>query len=79
MQKVKVFQSKNLQAIVCQILKFGHFEDIKKHASVIENRLDDSYCTLQSVLEDNEAMLKECVRYGVDYVLIDKDYKDIGL
>lgn len=70
---------KHIRLVMSREYVLTHFEDIKKYASVIENRLDDSYCTLQSVLEDNEAMLKECVRYGVDYVLIDKDYKDIGL
>ena len=52
----------------------SHFEDIKKHASVIENRLDDSYCTMQSVLADNEYELAMCRKYGVDYILIDSDY-----
>lgn len=32
----------------------NHFDSIKVYANVIERRLDDSYCTLQSVLEDNK-------------------------
>ena len=30
----------------------GHFDDIKRYASVIENRLDDTDCTLENVLAD---------------------------
>lgn len=29
----------------------NHFDDIKKHANVIENRLNDERCTIESVLE----------------------------
>ena len=36
----------------------NHFWDIKKYASVIENRLDDTYCTMESVLKDNAYMLE---------------------
>lgn len=52
-----------------------HFADIKKYASVIEERLDDSDCTMESVLEDNVKMLAQCKKYGVEYVLIDEDYR----
>ncbi len=52
-----------------------HFEDIKKYASVIEERLDDSDCTMESVLEDNAKMLAQCKQYGVEYMLIDEDYR----
>lgn len=53
----------------------SHFDDIKKYASVIENRLDDSYCTMESVLADNKKELEMCRTYGADYVFIDSDYK----
>ena len=36
----------------------NHFNDIKKYASVIENRLDDEYLTLENVLEDNKLVLE---------------------
>jgi 2-phosphoglycerate kinase len=56
-----------------------HFDDIKKYASVIENRLDDEWCTLESTIEDNAKMLQLAQRYGVNYVLIDSEYKiDLG-
>lgn len=51
-----------------------HFDDIKNFSSVIEQRLDDSDCTLESVLEDNKAILQKCRQYGVNYILIDKKY-----
>lgn len=52
-----------------------YFDDIKRYASVIEHRLDDSDCTLQSVLEDNARMLQQAIEHGVNYVLIDGKYE----
>ena len=52
----------------------SHFDDIRVYASVIENRLDDSYCTVESVLADNRRELALCREYGAEYILIDKDY-----
>lgn len=53
----------------------NHFADIKKYASVIENRLDDEDCTLESVLEDNTKVLELARKYDVNYVLIDDKYE----
>ena len=53
----------------------SHFSDIRRYASVIEDRLDDEWCTLESVLEDNAAMLKNAEEYGKDYILIDSKYE----
>ena len=36
----------------------NHFTEIKKYADVIESRLDDEGCTLESVSEENEKFLK---------------------
>lgn len=52
-----------------------HFDDIKAFASVIEKRLDDSSCTMGSVLADNERNLAMCQKYGCDYILIDDSYE----
>lgn len=52
-----------------------HFSEIKKYASVIENRLDDSDCTLESVLKDNSQMLNQAKEHNVNYILIDKSYE----
>ncbi len=51
----------------------NNFEDIKRYANVIENRLDDC-CTLESVLKDNAEILKSIKKHKVNYVLIDEDY-----
>lgn len=55
-----------------------HFADIKKYACVIEDRLDDEWCTLESVLEDNAKMLKLAQEHQVNYILIDGKYEDIN-
>lgn len=52
------------------------FEDIRKYASVIEDRGRDEECTLEVTLRDNAKVLSECKRHGVKYVLIDKQYPD---
>lgn len=52
----------------------NHFTDIKKYACVIEERLDDSDCTMETVLRDNAEVLAECKTYGVPYVLIEEEY-----
>lgn len=58
----------------------NHFFDIKKYANVIEKRLDDSYCTIESVLQDNNRYLKMCQKYNYNYILIDDNYQiDINL
>ena len=57
-----------------------HFSDIKDYANVIESRLDDSYCTMESVLQDNLDILKNCKKHNVNYLLIDNEYEiDIEL
>ena len=56
----------------------NHFDDIKKYANVIENRLDDSDCTMENVIKDNNIVLTLAKKYGVDYTLIEDDY-DINI
>ena len=53
----------------------SHFDDIKKYANVVENRLDDEGCTLESVLADNAMVLKLAKKNNVNYVLIDDKYE----
>lgn len=58
----------------------NHFNDIKKYASVVENRMDDEYCTIDTVLRDNAKILEQCQKYKTDYILIDEEYRvDIEL
>lgn len=57
-----------------------HFADIKKYANVVEERLDDEWCTLESVLEDNAEVFELAIKNQVNYVLIDDKYEvDIEL
>ena len=53
----------------------NHFGDIKKYASVIENRLDDEYCTTEFILEENSKVLAQAKKNDVNYILIDDEYK----
>ena len=53
----------------------NHFADIKKYANAIENRLDDEWCTMESVLADNAEMLVLAQRYNLNYILIDNRYE----
>ena len=52
----------------------NHFSDIKKYASVIENRLDDD-CTMDGLLQDNARVLSLYKKHNASYVLIDDEYK----
>lgn len=52
-----------------------HFSDIKEHADKIEKRIDDTWCTKESVLEDNEYYFRMCKEQGYHYILIDREYK----
>ena len=52
----------------------NHFADIKGYANIIENRLDDSGCTMESVLADNQEMLSLAQKYHVNYILIEDEY-----
>ena len=51
-----------------------HFDDIKKYAGIIENRSDDTYCTIENVLKDNERYLKFAQKYNADSIIIDGKY-----
>lgn len=53
----------------------NHFADIKRYASVIENRLDDEDCTIENILADNARMLELAKKYAVNYVLINNEYE----
>ena len=58
----------------------NRFADIKKYASIIENRMDDEWCTLESVLKENAKVLELARKHNVNYFLIDGEYEmDIDL
>ena len=51
-----------------------HYQDIKRYANTIETRLDDSDCTMETLMRDNAETLKMCRLHGANYCLIDGDY-----
>ena len=77
----KDFDSEYLESIkyYCLIMSEeyikNHFADIKKYANVIEKRMDDEWCTMDSVLADNAEMLDLAQKYNVNYILIEDTYE----
>ena len=58
----------------------NHFADILGYANTVEQRLDDSDCTLETVLEDNRRFLEATEKYGLDRIEIHDRYRvDIDL
>jgi 2-phosphoglycerate kinase len=53
----------------------NHFTDVKRYAGVIERRIDDGDCTLESVLADNAEMLRRASEHGQRVLLIDGAYE----
>ncbi len=62
----------------CLVMSKGyiqnHYCDIKRYANIIEKRVDDSDCTIETLIRDNEKALKMCQLYNTDYFLIDNTY-----
>ncbi|MBR5948756.1 MAG: adenylate kinase [Clostridia bacterium] len=63
----------------CLVLSRGyieqHFDDIERYASVIENRLDDEWLSMEAVLADNLRMLELATLHNVNTILIDGEYE----
>ena len=58
----------------------ARFDSIKAYANVIEDRGDDSDCTMDTVLRDNRRTLEGCQKAGTEFFLIDGKYSvDIQL
>ncbi|MEG1725832.1 MAG: adenylate kinase [Anaerovoracaceae bacterium] len=53
----------------------SHFADIRGYANTIENRLDDEWCTMESVLEDNVEILNYAQENKVNCILIEDKYE----
>ncbi|MDE6714336.1 MAG: AAA family ATPase [Lachnospiraceae bacterium] len=51
-----------------------HFSDIQFYASEIEQRLDDSDCTMEWLLKENQYNLEMSKKYSLPYHFIEKDY-----
>lgn len=52
-----------------------NISEIKEHESVIESRLDDTDCTIDSIKADNRAYIEGYERSGEPVTLIDSDYE----
>lgn len=53
----------------------SHFQGVLAFASCIEKRLDDTSLTMQALMQENAENLKMCQKYGLDYILIDEEYR----
>jgi gluconate kinase len=52
----------------------AHFDEIHRHANVIEKRLDDSGLSKEELIRDNLQNLELCKKFGCEYILIDEGY-----
>lgn len=77
----KDFESKYLKHIRYYCLAMSrdyiinHYSDIKGCSNVIEKRLDDDSCTMETLLRDNVRFLELAQEHNVNYVLIDDKYE----
>ena len=53
-----------------------NYDMIKKYANVIEKRLDDSDCTIETLLTSNNEYLNKCKERELEYILIDESYEE---
>ena len=54
----------------------SRFEEIKSHASDIETRLDDSYCTTEQLKQDNHQVINGYSSNGEQITMITGNYDD---
>ncbi len=54
----------------------SRFEEIKSHASDIETRLDDSYCTAEQLKQDNHQVINGYSSNGEQITMITGNYDD---
>lgn len=77
----KDFESKYLEHIRYYCLAMSrdyiinHYSDIKGCSNVIEKRLDDDSCTMETLLRVNVRFLELAQEHNVNYVLIDDKYE----
>ena len=57
-----------------------HFADILANESIVEKRLISNDLAKENLIKENESNLQICKKYGLNYILIDTEYKvDIEL
>jgi 2-phosphoglycerate kinase len=52
-----------------------HFDEIRAHGNDIESRLDDSYCSTDTLKSDNKFFIEGFRGIGEHVVMIDSDYE----
>ncbi len=52
-----------------------HFSDILVNESIVEKRLINSDLVQENIIKENENNLQMCKNYGLNYILIDTEYK----
>lgn len=52
----------------------SHFDSIRRYATCIEERLDDSGLSMNSLIEDNVEILRQCCLNGCRYILLEDEY-----
>ncbi len=52
----------------------NHFTDIKSHANIIEDRIDDSGLDAEALIRENERNLASCKACDCEYILFDDAY-----
>ena len=50
-----------------------HFNNIVDFGNIIEKRLSNDL-SIEEIIHDNQEYLRSCLRYGLDYFLIDDEY-----
>ena len=61
--------------VMSEVYIRNHFSDIKEYANIVECRLDDEGCTLESVLKDNTRFFELAQKHKINYLLIDDKYE----
>ena len=54
----------------------SHFDQIKEHASDIEARLDDSYCTAEHMKRENRRVIEGYRAVGEQVAIITEEYEE---
>lgn len=76
----KDFDKNYLEQIECICLVMtekyirNHFDDIKRYANTTEKRVNDDYCTLKNLTEDNARFADFARQKGVRAVVADEKY-----
>ncbi len=53
----------------------NHFDEIMFNANIIESRIDDTYCTAENLIKDNQRVYKLAQKYDLQYIFVDEKYE----